>query len=279
MSSRILRCSVTFLSTVILFWSQSRVECQPWTKLDRGLNLGQFVSPQKYFKSDAPITILKIDPAFYSLKLLSASEHGRNPRTIKEWCNDFRLLAAINASMYQNEDPLKSTGYMKNYDHINNAHFNPIFGAFIVFNPIDASYPGVQIVDRRLQNNWKGVIEKYDTVIQNYRMISEGKRRGWPQQQRLYSNAAIGMDKGHNVLFIYSRAPFSTHDFIHILLSLPINIQNAVYLEGGPEATLHINLDEIDRTAEKAAGTGFTEYDDNNSALKIPNVIGIVRQN
>jgi hypothetical protein len=264
---------------LLLFCSQPSVECQPWTELDKGLCLGQFVSPQKYRRSDYPITILKISPAFYSLKLLSASEHDRNPRTGKEWCKEFSLSAAINASMYQNEDPLKSTGYMKNFDHINNAQFNPVFGAFMVFNPIDTSYPRVQFVDRRLQDNWKELIGKYHTAIQNYRIISEGKKRGWPQEGRLHSTAAIGMDKGHNILFVYSRSPFSTHDFIHILLSLPISIQNAMYLEGGPEATLYINLDEIEPARERGGGIGSTVYDEATPTLKIPNVIGIVRRN
>jgi hypothetical protein len=267
------------VSVVLLFFSQPSIASQPWIELDRGLYLGQFASPQKYRKSDYPISILKISPATYSLKLLSASEHNRNPRTGKEWCEEFGLLAAINASMYQNENPLKSTGYMKNFDHINNAQINPVFGAFMVFNPIDTSYPGVQFVDRRLQNNWKDLIEKYHTAIQNYRIISEGKRRGWPQQGKLHSTAAVGMDKDQNILFIHSRSPFSTHDFIHILLSLPIFIKNAMYLEGGLEATLYINLDEIGSARERIDRIESTEYNDDPSTLKIPNVIGIIRRN
>jgi hypothetical protein len=267
------------VGVLLVLLSQARVASQPWIELDRGLFLGQFVSPQNYQKSDEPISILKVSPAFYALKLLSASEHGRNPRTAKKWCQQFRLLAAINASMYQNEYPLKSTGYMRNFDHTNNAHFNPVFGAFMVFNPTDRSHPLVQFVDRRLQNNWKQVIENYHTVIQNYRIISDGEKRGWPQQGRLHSTAAIGMDKRHNVLFIYSRSLLSTHDFIHVLLSLPIFIQDAMYLEGGPEAALYLNLEEMEPARKRIEGIGFKEYNDSTSALRIPNVIGIVRRN
>ena len=259
--------------------SQSRGESEPWTELDRGLYLGQFVSPRHYHQSDDSISILKISSAFYSLKLLSASEHNGNSRTAKEWCKQFRLLAAINASMYQNEDPLKSTGYMRNFDHTNNAHFNPVFGAFMVFNPIHSSDPPVRFVDRHLQDNWKEMIDTYHTAIQNYRMISDGKKRGWPQQARLHSTAAIGMDTHRNILFVYCRSLFSTHDFIHDLLSLPIFIQNAMYLEGGPEATLYINLDETEPAGKRPETIEFTKYDNHTSMLKIPNVIGIVRRN
>jgi hypothetical protein len=270
--------SLIILLTVSLFCTDSKAEPQLWKMLDDGLYLGEFASTLKSRISNFPITILKINPGFYSFKLLCASEHGGNMRTAKQWCNEFGLLAAINASMYQDTDPLKSTGYMKNYNHINNPHFNPAFGAFMVFNPIDSSLPESRFVDRRLQEGWKAQIEKYHTVVQNYRMISKGKRKGWPQQKKLYSTAAVGMDKDNNVLFIHSPSPYSTHDFINILLSLPIDIDSAMYLEGGPEATLYINPKDIHTKSEGRYGTLFGKNFGDLSTLTLPNVIGIVKR-
>ncbi len=270
--------SLIILLAVSLFCTDSKAEPQLWKMLDEGLYLGEFASTLKSRISNFPITILKIKPKFYSFKLLCASEHGRNLRTAKQWCNEFGLLAAINASMYQDTDPLKSTGYMKNYNHINNPHINPAFGAFMAFNPIDSSLPESRFVDRRLQKDWKAQIEKYHTVVQNYRMISKGKRKGWPQQKKLYSTAAVGMDKDNNVLFIHSPSPYSTHDFINILLSLPIDIDSAMYLEGGPEATLYISPKDIQTKSEGRYGTLFGENFSDLSTLTLPNVIGIVKR-
>jgi len=207
-------CDLIILFAVSLFCTDSMAEARRWQILDEGLYLGKFPPLVKSHISNFPITIVKINPEFYSFKLLCASEHDGNMRTAKKWCNEFGLLAAINASMYQDTDPLKSTGYMKNYNHINNPHINTAFGAFMAFNPIDSSLPEPRFVDRRLQKDWKDQIEKYHTVVQNYRMISKGKRKGWPQQKKLYSTAAVGMDKDNNVLFIHSPSPYSTHDCI-----------------------------------------------------------------
>lgn len=270
--------SLIILLAVALFYSESKAEPQFWQMLDKGLYLGQFASPVKSRISNFPVTILKINPEFYSFKLLCASEHDGNMRTAKQWCNEFSLLAAINASMYQDTTPLKSTGYMKNYNHINNPHINPSFGAFMAFNPLDSSLPESRFVDRRLQKDWKTQIEKYHTVVQNYRMISKGKRKGWPQQNKLYSIAAVGMDIDNNVLFIHSPSPYSTHDFINILLSLPIDIDSAMYLEGGPEATLYISPKDIQTKSEGRYGTLFGENFGDLSTLTLPNVIGIVKR-
>jgi hypothetical protein len=266
------------LLAVSLFCTDSKAETNLWQMLDEGLYLGEFASTLKSRIPNFPITILKIDPKFYSFKLLCASEHDGNMRTVKKWCNEFGLLAAINASMYQDTDPLKSTGYMKNFTHINNPHINPAFGAFMVFNPIDSSLPEPRFVDRRLQKGWKAQIEKYHTVVQNYRMISRGKRKGWPQQNKLYSTAAVGMDIDNNVLFIHSPSSYSTHDFISILLSLPIDIDSAMYLEGGPEATLYISPKDIQAKSEGRYGTLFGKNFSDLSTLTLPNVIGIVKR-
>jgi len=269
-------CLVLLISLALV-----RVDCfaqsDGWEKLSEGLYLGKFAPKIKSKICSHEIVILKIDPDFYSLKLLSASEHDRRPRTAKQWCKEFGLVAAINASMYQMVDPLKSTGYMKNYKHFNNAYINPAFGAFLLFNPADSSLTQVQIVDRRLQKNWKVLVEGYNTVVQNYRMISNGKKRGWPQREELYGIAAIGTDRERNVLFILSPSPYSVHDFIHILISLPVHIMNAMYVEGGPEANLYFKIEDKEMLFVGACEADFAKQD-NESWHPIPNVIGLVKR-
>jgi hypothetical protein len=269
---------VVILIFFSLFCTDSVAETNAWEKLDEGLFLGKFDPKKKSRVCKSKIIILKIDPKLYSFKLLSASEHGRKPRTARQWGNEFGLVGAINASMYQNVDFLKSTGYMKNYRHFNNSHINKKFSSFLVFNPIDSSLPGVQIIDRRVQKNWKSLMKKYHTVVQNYRMISKGKKRGWPQREVLYSTAAIGVDRENDVLFVLSPSPYSVHDFILILLSLPINIKNAMYVEGGPEASVYLKIDDKEMKWAGSCQTDFTEQDDPEKGYKLPNIVGVVKQ-
>jgi len=162
--------------------------------------------------------------------------------------------------------------------NLNNAYINPAFGAFLCFDPVDTSLPPVQIVDRRLQMDWKQVIKGYKTVVQNYRMISDGKKMGWPQREEIYGSAAIGMDKDNHVLFILSRSPFSTHDLIQILLSLPIQIKSAMYVEGGPEATLYMRVHGKEMTFVGTCETDTAEGEAVKSVQRIPNVIGVMKR-
>ncbi|MBW1805744.1 MAG: phosphodiester glycosidase family protein [Deltaproteobacteria bacterium] len=270
------------LSLVLLFLSSLpctslAAEAPGWQKLDDGIYIGEFEPGKKSPLCNNRIVVIRIDPKAYSIRLLSASEHGQTLRTAKQWCIDFGLTAAINASMYLDIDYLKSTGYMRNYAHINNPYINKVFGALMLFNPVDRHLPDVQIIDRRIRKDWEKLAGKYNTVVQNYRMISNRIKRGWPQQDRSYATAAIGTDEEGNVLFILSRSPYSTHDLIHILLSLPIGLKNAMYVEGGPKAALYLKTDDMEMNLTGSCDTDLSgKY--NQAHSELPNVIGIMKR-
>ena len=261
---------------VVLACLASTATARGWQELEKGLYFGEFVSPQESPVCNYPIVVLKIDPEFYAFKLLSTSEYGTKPKTAREWAEEFRLLAVINAGMYR-ENYKTSTGYMKNFEHTNNGYVNPKFGAFMAFNPVSSRVPRVQIVDRYHQD-WKKLMKQYNTLIQNYRMISLKGENVWKQSKRLYSTACVGIDKDGNVLFIHSRSPFSVHDFNHILIGLPLAIKNAMYVEGGSEASLYVKAGGKEHEWVGSYETSFAEHDDNTLAWGIPNVIGITRR-
>ena len=267
---------ITALFLPFLFAVAAYAASPHWEKLEEGLYLGEFKADPA--GRDCGITVLKIDPQFFDFQIFSASEYSGKSRTIHQWTEDFSLKATINASMYQGGDFLKSTGYMRNYSHSNNTHINRSFGAFLVFNPVDPSFPRVQLIDRRLQKDWKQTIQQYHSVVQNYRMVSFGKKRGWPQQDRRHGTAAIGLDTENRVLFILSRAALSTHDLISSLLSLPLNIQGAMYVEGGPQAALQLRSGPEIRSWIGVCGENFAVAD-RVFGFEIPNVIGVRKRN
>jgi len=258
---------------IALFFFSVQGECREWSKVAEGLLLGEFAPSRKSSISDDPVTVLRIDPAKYSFRLLTAAETGDKARTAREWCREFGLDAAINASMYRVD--LRSTGYMRNYRHLNNPRFNAAFGSFMVFNPKDPSLPAVRMVDSRREKQWRGILDQYESVIQNYRMISRGRKVNWPQEDQPHSTAAIAMDDSGHVLFILSRAPYTPHDFIDILLSFSLRIRDAMYLEGGDDASLCLRREGkwIEWMGVDRLGIFTTQ-----ASPKIPNVIGIVKR-
>ena len=248
----------------------------PWQPLEPGLEFATLVSPQPAEIGDSRIRILRIDPAEFELQLLNASAtRNGTPQTARQWARQHGLVAATNASLYQT-DHRTSVSLMKTRTHTNNARLSKD-NAVLAFDRIDEGVAPVQIIDRTC-HDFAALRRRYGTLVQSIRMISCSGTNVWHQQPKKWSTAAVAIDERGRVLFIHVRSPYTTHDLINSLLALPLGLQAAMYVEGGPEAQLYVHaggreLDFVGSHGSKFAG------DINMIALPIPNVIGIRRIN
>jgi len=261
---------------VIQSWLMAQNTAKVWQYLEEGLYLGIFDAPIKSKMGDSKITVLKIDPAFFDINIYCASEYQKKLRTARDWALEFGLSACINAGMYAT-DYLTSVGYLKCGSHLNNPYINKAYNSIFACDPVGDDVPPIKLIDRRCEDfsQWK---DKYNSFSQSIRMISCHRKNVWKQQPRQWSIAALGIDQSGNLLLIHCRSPYSVHDFINMLLVLPLDIQQAMYLEGGPEASLYFRSKNLERELVGSYETSFLVSNDNRMALKIPNIIGIKRK-
>lgn len=92
----------------------------------------------------------------------------------------------------------------------------------------------------------------------------------------MWSTACVAQDGDGKVLFLHARSPLSVHDFVDAVRALPLGVVRAMYMEGGPEATLVARGagEVIERFGSYE--TGFNENDDNDRAWALPNILGVV---
>lgn len=270
-----LSCTALVILLTFLGASHLRCESSPWRQLEEGLLLGEFIPLKDHGSGNARILVLQIDPQKYSFKLLSASENGGRKMTLKEWSEKHSLVAAFNAGMYQ-VDGITSVGYMRNFKHINNGRLNKN-KAVLAFGAVDRALPEIQIIDRECQD-FESLKGKYQTLVQSIRMVSCDQKNVWSPQEAAWSTLGIGMDKNNKVLVFFSQQPYTVHDLIEMLLSLPLSLHNAMYLEGGPQASLYLSTPKL--TLEKCGN--WEAVPDSHAAFQVswplPNVIGIVRK-
>lgn len=247
-----------------------------WHDLEPGLDLGVFPSPRAAKVGDSLIRALRVDPRRFELRLLNASvpEHNRM-LTAKMWCQRNGLVAAINASMYQ-EDRRTSVSLMLTKAHANNPRLSKDM-AILAFDRQSSDVPLVKIIDRQCED-FEALKSKYGTLVQSIRMISCKGKNVWNQQPQKWSTAAVGIDHQGRVLFIHVRSPFTTHDLINMLMELPLGLSRAMYLEGGQEAQLYVQSGDQEYEFAGRYETGLDEDNQNLYAWPIPNVIGIVRR-
>lgn len=249
---------------------------EQWQQLERGLELGKFVSPQRSDTGDSIIRVLRIDPQHFELQLMNASatEKGRG-LTARDWCRQHGLTAAVNASMYQ-QDYKTSVSLMRTRKHVNNARLSKDM-AILAFDRLRSDVPAVKIIDREC-DDFSGWRDRYGTLVQSIRMLSCTGRNVWSPQPRKWSTAAIAVDQLGRVLFIHVRSLYSTHDLINILQQLPLEIERALYTEGGPQAQLFVNGGGQELEFVGRVESGLSDASVVSIATPIPNVIGIVRK-
>ncbi|WP_201979115.1 phosphodiester glycosidase family protein [Hymenobacter rubidus] len=246
-----------------------------WQQLAPGLALGEYTPAKKSGIGDSKITVIRIDPKRYTFRLMESARFKNQRRTAAQWCQQEKLIVCINAGMYEPDG--RNVGYMRSHKFVNNAVFNAD-NCLLAFSPIDSLRPEIKLIDRGCAADWEQQAQCYQSVSQSIRMIDCHRRNTWAQQPKKWSSAVWGIDKDGQALMIFCRSPYTMHDYADILLQSPLNIQQAMYLEGGPEASLYVKSGRTERNLVGSYETDFNENDDSREAFALPNVIGIVRK-
>jgi hypothetical protein len=246
-----------------------------WQVLEPGLDLGFLLSPRPVLAGDGVVRVLRADPDRFELRLLTASAEDGRPRTARQWSLERDLLAAVNASMYQ-QDYSTSVSLMRTRSHVNNARLTR-HRAVLAFEPLAAGVPPVKMIDLDCDDfgEWK---DRYGSFVQSIRMLSCDGRNVWQPQAQRWSTAAVGIDAAGRVLLVHVRSPFPTHELIDLLIELPLDLRSLMYAEGGPEAQLFVRGPEREYEFVGSFAGAFGDADDNHRAWPIPNVLGIARR-
>ena len=267
-----------FLLPVLFFWKffpalLPNHTVEPWQNIQTGLELGMFKPPSAAGEDDSRIYVLKIDPKFFEIDLYCQSEHTGKQRSLFQWAEDFKLKAVINGGMFA-KDLLTSVGYLKTGDHINNPGFHPKYNSILACNPRDQSVPPVKIIDRTCED-FALLSHKYRSFLQGIRMINCQGKNVWQPQEKGWSIAALGMDGAGNLLMIYGGSPLPVHDFIKILLQLPLDIRTTMYLEGGFQAGLYLSNHKNSSDSSSIPYPEIITAPEKHDQFVIPNVIGV----
>ncbi|MDQ6801838.1 MAG: phosphodiester glycosidase family protein [Acidobacteriota bacterium] len=232
---------------------------QSWKSLQPGVDFTTVaLNPQ------GTLYVVRVDPQLATLDVGLASEKG-SPRTAAAWSRDAGMSVVINAGMFQS-DQRSNVGYLRHGSHANNPRFNS-------YRSVLAANPGTLWVDL---DQGKPDLSKYKLVVQNLRLIATNRKNVWATSGRRWSEAALAEDSHGRLLFLFSRSPYSMHDFNEVLLKLPLDIRRAMHLEGGPEASLSIHAAGVDLDLCGSYETAFSENDGNVRQWPIPNVLGIL---
>jgi hypothetical protein len=239
------------------------------------MELGEFEVDVPTVSGDSTVVVLRVDPVRWDVRLCCATEEEDGRRmTAEQWCESRGLVAAINAGMFAT-DYRTHVGYLRSGSHVNSSALNQ-YKSVAAFDPVEADAPAFRIFDLDdADPSFDEINKAYGSVVQNLRLIKRPGSNRWEQQEKRWSEAALGEDDQGRALLVFCRSPYAMHDLNNELLGLPLGLVAAQHLEGGPEAQLFVRTGSVEVDLIGSYETGFSEHDGNRTAWPIPNVIGI----
>lgn len=247
-----------------------------WRELEFGMEVGRLEVPRSDSDGTAEITLVRLDATRWPLVFLGLSNTKEaQGLTAREWAVRHRLAVAINAGMFH-QDYRTHTGFLRAGDHFNSSKVNG-YQSVLAFDPkVAGAAPAIRIFDLDDAGvSIDSILRDYDSAIQNLRLIKRPGENRWSPQAKRWSEAALGEDTEGRILFVFSRAPFTMHDFNRLLLSAELGLVAAQHLEGGPEAQLYLKAGGEEIELFGSFETGFREDDTNGHAWPVPNVLGV----
>ncbi len=259
---------VMFVLALSFSWTTVGLGEADWSQIARGIEYSSYG-----MEGGGRIHAVRIDPDRSQLRLLLASEHDRKLRTAGSWCDDFHLSVAINAGMYQ-KDYLTHTGYLRSGSHMQNRHWNRKYQAVLAFDPKKAGLPAAILVDL----DEAGAAERlkdYRAVVQNLRLMKGEGTGVWGKSEKKWSEAAVGIDRGGRILFLFCRFPLTMREFNERIGSLGLGVVRMMHMEGGAVASLSVRTRNV--RLDLAGNYGPASEDDLGALQQpIPNVLGVL---
>ncbi len=276
---------LTFAGILFLFsacsYSQQEAEkptpdYSDWVELTKGMEYREINAPKKSFIGDSKISILRMDPQQFHFDLFTATQYDSLPRDLHTWADTFDLLVAFNAGMYNLARPLQSRAYLKSGAHLNNGKLLENFNLMLALGPKPNSQrSNIEVLDLTCAN-WEQEQQNFSGFAQGLRMIDcNGNPMNWQKKVQSCSMLVAAEDQKGWFYLIFTRSPYTHDQMIGFMTEMPYGLHDAIYLEGGPETSLLIDVNGhcIEKVGSWVSTTW--ERNDNNHFWRLPSIVGV----
>ena len=217
------------------------------------------------------LDLVRADLRHHRLRVVTSSRDGE-ARPATRWVEDLGLVAAVNAGMFHEGGT--SVGLLVDGEHVNQARDNAKLGGYLAFGPRDPAAAPVVVAGKVCAGfDLDALRAAYRSVTQSYRLLDcDGGAIAWADAKH-YSAAAIGVDRDGKLVLVHVRAPFLMREVSAALARPELRLAGALFVEGGPEATVVVDGAQGDLMLVGSYETGFVENDDNVQPWTLPNLV------
>ena len=201
----------------------------------------QKIHLNRYGKS-IELEIFKINPDSIDIDIINLDRNKTIKALFYEESKAPEYFLVCNAGMFD-IDYKTSMGYMKKNGKVLNSKDHPNYHSAMAFDPLLPDIPDFYIYDTDV-TPLDSIINIYDSVVENLRLIKRNGENRWPKQSKSWSELAIGQDVYNNILIIYCHNSLSMFEFNNLILSLPLELSTVQHLEGNASAQLYFKIEK-----------------------------------
>jgi hypothetical protein len=218
----------------------------------------------------ACLDVVRGDLAKLRLRVLTAARDG-NSHPAPVWRETFHLAAVINAGMFHADGA--PVGLIVENDVAVGAD-NKSFAGVLAFDPKSDKDPPAIVTGRKCPGfDLADLRRRYHSLVQSSRLLGcDGEALPWADPKQ-YSAAAIGVDRSGRIVMMHTRAALTMTELSRALAAL--DLTGALFLEGGPEASLVVKGSAGEVSVVGSYETGFVDNDRNHEFWWLPNVIAL----
>ncbi|MBA3453177.1 MAG: phosphodiester glycosidase family protein [Deltaproteobacteria bacterium] len=217
------------------------------------------------------IDVVRADTTRFTLRVLSAADEA-GARSATGWRETFHLAAVTNAGMFHASG--KPVGMIVT-DGTLRSNDNTKMSGYLAWDPVNATDPPIQLAGRDCPDfDLAALRARYHSIVQSYRLLGcSGEALPWKDPKQ-YSAAAIGLDRAGRIVFLHARAAVTMAELSGSLATH--DLVGALFLEGGPEASLVARGPDAELARVGSYETNFVENDSNQAFWNLPNVIALL---
>ncbi len=251
------------------------IDYSNWVTLTKGLQYREINASVKSEIGDSKISLVRLDRDLFEFDVFSATNYDSIPKSVDRWAKKHKLNIVFNSGMYSQENTLLSRAFLKSGKHVNNPSIIEDFNLMMAMSPNAIHRENIEVLDLTCEN-FDQIKNEFNSYAQGLRMIDcNGKPMFWKKKIQSCSMiiAAEGIDNKFYIIFC--RSPYTHNQMIEFMLKMPYGIRNAIYLEGGPETSLFIDVNghRIQKVGSWVSDTW--ESDENKHFWSLPNVVGV----
>ena len=215
------------------------------------------------------VDLVRADIATHRLRVLTS--HDGRSAPAPTWRETFNLVAVTNAGMFHTGGAPVALIVQ---DGVDVGRDNKKYLGYLAFDPRSDADPAIAVAGRDCEGfDLAALRKRYRSIVQSPRLLGcDGEALPW-QDKKQYSAAAIGIDRAGRAVFIHARAAVTMTELSQSLAALDLTA--ALFLEGGPEASLVVRGPAGELARVGSYETFFVENDANQAFWWLPNVIGL----